>query len=898
MVQVSTRINGINIHIGDEQLKTPSLVRQFVTGLNSYKDYNMQPKTIQDLLPLVEQPSRYLGTEINTIHKDHNQVKLKFLFAFPDLYEIGTSHFGIQILYHILNNEKEVVAERVFAPANDMAAHLKSTGIPLSALESGKSAREFDIIGFSLLYELNYTNILLMLDLAGIPLRSADRDDTHPIVIGGGPCTSNPEPVADFFDALVIGDGESVLLEMVHAWIDWRENGHPDRNILLESWSRITGVYIPSFYSATYNENGFQRLSRRTPTGDTPQTLTVTRAIVDDLDGAPFPDKPVVPFGRPVHDRLRLEVSRGCTRGCRFCQAGMIYRPVRERSMASLLNLSAVSLAATGYEDLSLLSLSTSDYGCIAPLLQRLVAQAQTDRVAVSFPSFRAGTMSAEMMALVKKVRKTGFTIAAEAGSQRLRDVINKNIQEQDIINTVRDAFQLGWQVIKLYFMVGLPTETREDLVAMVELVKELRKIPGPKGRKGKINVSVNTFIPKSHTPFQWSPQLSLAQSKEKIEWLRDRLKMPRVQFKWQKPETSFLEGIWARGDRRLCHLLEVAYRNGCRFDGWSDQFRYDRWLAAFDESAVDIDFYTTRPRQASEPLPWDHIDMRVDTAYLISEWKKSVTGESTPDCRHGDCQTCGVCDFKRIEPKVFSRDEKTTDDPPSGKRRESSGPFYRKLRLFYSKQGDARFFGHLELVNIFLRAIRRAGIPVKYSEGFHPLPKVSFDDPLPLGMASLEESFYIMVPGHISPGEVKDRINPQLTRGLTVFAVQLAPKKNKRAEVRCITYRITLADGAFESHRVAWFHEQPAVVLVKNKKGRAKRIDLKKAVQQINIGSPAQLDLVIRTEPGNNVRPADVLSEVFQLGEQPIKRALVIKSGVIDRINESDNPDPAHKRS
>lgn len=873
-------------------------VWRFVTGLKDYKDYNMQPKTIQDLLPLVEQPSRYLGTEINTIHKDHSKVNLKFLFAFPDLYEIGTSHFGIHILYHILNNEKEVVAERVFAPANDMAAHLKSTGIPLGALESGKPAREFDIIGFSLLYELNYTNMLLMLDLAGIPFRSADRDDTHPIIIGGGPCTSNPEPVADFFDALVIGDGEAVLLEMVRVWMQWRKEGHPDRRVLLQSWSRITGVYIPSFYAATYDENGFQRLSRRNLTGENPQIPRVSRAIVDDLDGAPFPDKPVVPFGRPVHDRLRLEVSRGCTRGCRFCQAGMIYRPVRERSMASLLNLSAVSLATTGYEDLSLLSLSTSDYGCIAPLLQRLMARTQTDRVAVSFPSFRAGTMSAEMMALVKKVRKTGFTIAAEAGSQRLRDVINKNIQERDIINTVRDAFQLGWQVIKLYFMVGLPTETRADLVAMVDLVKELRKIPGPKGRKGKINVSVNTFIPKSHTPFQWSPQLSLAQSKEKIEWLREQLKIPRVQFKWQKPEASFLEGIWARGDRRLSDLLEVAYHNGCRFDGWSDQFQYDRWIDAFDESKIDIDFYTTRARQVNEPLPWDHIDMRVDTAYLISEWNKSATGDSTPDCRHGDCQTCGVCDFKQIEPKVFAWDANTTGDPPRDKKKEPSQPSYRKIRLFYSKQDDARFFGHLELVNIFLRAIRRAGIPVKYSQGFHPMPKVSFDDPLPLGMASLEESFYIMVPGHIAPGDVKDRINSQLTRGLTVFDVQLAPKKNKRAEVRCITYHITLAEGAFEPQRAAWFQEQPSVMLVKNKKGRVKKIDLKIAVQQINIVSPEQLNLVIRNETGKNVRPADVLSEVFQLSEHEIMRAIVLKSEVVDLVNQLDKPDSVHKRS
>ena len=507
----------------------------------------MSIKIIQDILPLVEHPSRYLGSEINTIKKDHSKVNLCVALAFPDLYEIGTSHFGLQILYHILNHHHEIAAERVFAPGADMESHLRSSGIPMMSLESHKPINRFDIIGFSLLYELNYTNILTMLDLAHIPFLTRQRDDSHPFVIAGGPCTCNPEPVADFFDAIVVGDGENVILAMSNAWLAWKARGKSDKKTLLRNWSQIEGVYIPSFFKPKYDENGFETLLP-----EFADYQAVKRTVVDDLDQAAFPDAPIIPYGKPVHDRLRIEVSRGCTRGCRFCQAGMIYRPVRERSLETLLSLSDDCIASTGYEDLSLLSLSTGDYECIFPLMECLMSRYMSRRIAVSLPSLRVGTLTPELMQLVKKVRKTGFTIAPEAGSQRLRKVINKDITQKDIENTVKNAFNLGWQVIKLYFMIGLPTETQDDLQAIVDLVKELRKIKGPKGRKGRLNVSVATFIPKPHTPFQWSSQISLADSKQKIRWLRKNLKVSGVRFKWQNPEVSMLEGLWARGDRRL----------------------------------------------------------------------------------------------------------------------------------------------------------------------------------------------------------------------------------------------------------------------------------------------------------------------------------------------------------
>ena len=431
----------------------------------------MQVFSIQDLLADIEKPSRYLGTELNRVAKDPNKVKLSIALAFPDLYEIGTSHFGIQILYHILNSCEHIAAERVFAPASDMEAAMRDGHVPLCSLENKRPLAHFDIIGFSLLYELNYTNVLNMLDLAGIPLKSCDRKPEDPFIIAGGPCVCNPEPMADFFDAMIFGDGETVIHKLSDQWIQWKEKGSGDKQELLAQWSENEGVYIPQFYQVRYDENGFQQIVKK---GTGPNKIK--RAIEPDLDGSAFPKDPIVPFGRPVHDRLRLEVSRGCSRGCRFCQAGMIYRPVRERSPRRLMEIFEQSLANTGYEDLSLLSLSTGDYTCLAGLMQNLMMRCGQEQVALSLPSVRAGTLTPELMALIKKVRKTGFTIAPEAGSQRLRDVINKNVNYEDVEATVRDAFAMGWQVIKLYFMIGLPTETQEDLDGIVDMVHRLKK--------------------------------------------------------------------------------------------------------------------------------------------------------------------------------------------------------------------------------------------------------------------------------------------------------------------------------------------------------------------------------------------------------------------------------------
>lgn len=829
-------------------------------------------QNLHDILPLVERPSRYLGSEINAIKKDLSKVKLRFALAFPDLYEIGTSHFGLQILYHILNSHADIAAERVFAPGVDMEAYLRSSHLPLFSLESHEPVNHFDILGFSLLYELNYTNILTILELAGIPFRADQRDLSHPMIIAGGPSTCNPEPIAEFFDAVIVGDGEHVIMEISQTWIQWKDSTSRNKDDLMKKWSKIEGVYIPSFFEPQIDPHGLQTLKPRFS-----DYTRVKRAIVADLDHMPFPEKPIVPYGKPVHDRLRIEVSRGCTRGCRFCQAGIIYRPVRERSPEMLMSLADNSIADTGYEDLSLLSLSTGDYECIVPLMQRLMARLASDHVAVSLPSLRAGTLTPQLMKLIKKVRKTGFTIAPEAGSQRLRDVINKNISETEIVETVKDAFNLGWQVIKLYFMIGLPTETHEDLLALVELVNKLRKIKGSNRRRGKINVSVATFIPKPHTPFQWAPQISLTESKERLRWLKHQLKIPGIQFKWQNPEVSLLEGIWARGDRRLSNLLITAYKNGCKLDGWSDNFKFRLWQEAVAEEGMNPDFYTLRKRDIFEPLPWDHIDTQISKEFLQNEWNKSMQAALTEDCRDGDCNNCGVCDFEAIEPRTY-REYRNTESEFLPKV-EDPNLSYKKLTLSYSKLGQAKYYGHLELVNIFLRALKRAGIPVKFSEGFHPKPKVSFDNPLPIGLESQNEKLTMTVPAYIKPQSVSEGLNNKLPDGLLVHHVELAPAQSDIKVSKSSTYHVTLKNGNFDKNKFESFVRRSDFIMeLEDRKGKLKKIDLKDMVLNIELIHSRKLQMRLRSEPGKTMRPPEVLHQIFSLPAGQIKQARIVK--------------------
>ncbi len=830
--------------------------------------------TIDDIRPLVSRPTRYLGSEINTVRKPPGSVKLRFALAFPDLYDIGTSHFGLQILYNILNRDPDIAAERVFTPGLDMASLLRREKIPLFSLETETPLAAFDIIGFSLLYELNYTNVLAMLDLSNIPFRACQRDASYPLVVAGGPCTCNPEPTADFFDAMVVGDGESVILEMARSWIDWSATGGGDKDRLLHAWSKIEGIYIPSFFEASWDASGFQHIKPKTADYD-----SVTRAIVPDLDAALFPDRPIVPFGKPVHDRLRIELARGCTRGCRFCQAGMIYRPVRERSLQNLKTLAEKALAGTGYEDISLLSLSTGDFSCLTLLMKDLIDRHTGDPVAISLPSFRAGTLTPEMMALVKRVRKTGFTIAPEAGSERLRRVINKNISEDEILETVTRAFSLGWRVVKLYFMIGLPTETEEDIEAIVDLTHKIQKKKGIAGRKATINVSVATFIPKPHTPFQWQPQIPVDKARKIIDSLRRRLKRPGIQFKWQNPEMSQLEGLWSRGDRRLADLLEAAYQMGCQFDGWSDTFEYDKWMAACRSSGIDTDFFIDRIRDFDEPLPWDSINCRINKAFLREEGEKALKEESTADCRIDDCNGCGVCDFELIRPRQAVEKTEWTEKGDTKEKRVNESTVENRLRMRYSKLKSAKYFGHLELINIFVRSLRRAGVKMKYSRGFHPKPKISFHEAIPVGIESHCEEFYLTVQQEFDCESMVSAINQELPEGLRILDCHCVPQDAGPTDQPFRFYHISRSEGVFDVRLLDAFAAADVHWLKRRtQKGRTLDIDLKQAVCSIRRGEPNRLTLCLAHQPGKTVRPGEAVQSIFGLSQEAANRLKIVK--------------------
>jgi radical SAM family uncharacterized protein/radical SAM-linked protein len=826
---------------------------------------------LQEILPLVQHPSHYLGTEVNALRKEPEKIRLRFALAFPDLYEVGMSHVGIQILYHILNARQAIAAERVFAPGVDLEARLRAGRIPLCSLESGIPLSDFDIVGFSLLYELNFTNILTMLDLSGIPFYARDRDESLPFVIAGGPCTFNPEPLCDFFDAMVVGDGELAVLELADAWLAWKDSG-AEREALLKTWSGVQGVYVPSFFRPDTDSKGLQVV-----TPQFPEYRTVRKALVSDLNLVPFPARPVIPFGKPIHDRLSLEVCRGCTRGCRFCQAGMIYRPVRERAPGEILSLAEEALANTGYEEISLLSLSTGDYSAIQVLVEGLMSRLAPERIAVSLPSLRVGSLTADLMKQIKRVRKTGLTVAPEAGSDRLRQVINKNVTEEALEQTVRNAFRLGWQLIKLYFMIGLPTETEADLEAIIALAKRLRQICPPRGKKGRITVSVSTFIPKAHTPFQWCPQISLEESTDKIHMLRGKLKGSGIRLKWQNPEMSLLEGLWARGDRRLSRLLVGAYHAGCRFDGWSDHFQYRQWLEAIEACAVDVDSYTTRLRDLSEPLPWDHIDCGVSKDFQEREWEKALEGSETLDCRDGECGLCGVCDLKTIKPVSFHAQGglKVADRPDSS----PQNVVYKKLQVSYAKRGQARYFGHLELVKIFIRAFRRARIPLRFSEGFRPAPKVSFESALPVGTESLEERFVVEVPLNVATGKVVERANQELPKGLTITACNKAHRRSPGLAPKVVHYTATLKRGIFSEAKLRNFLKKKAWPLTKrNRKGQPKTIDLRPLVKKLRLLSTTTADMILEDQAGQSIRPTDVLGDIFDLPEESLKLVNILK--------------------
>jgi radical SAM family uncharacterized protein/radical SAM-linked protein len=786
--------------------------------------YGSLRPALDPLLPTVEKPGRYVGIERNVTRKDLASATVTLALAFPDTYEIGMSHTGLKILYEIVNRRAEFACERVYAPWVDLEAKMRETGIPLFTVESFAPAADFDVLGFSLQAELNYSNIVNMLDLAGLPVWQRDRRESDPIVLGGGPCTANPEPIADFFDAFLIGDAEEALTRFLEEYAKGRGEGFPRRELLAKLAS-IEGIYVPSFYDVAYDEKGrIAAITRNDPR--VPERAK--RTWVPVLKPEYYPEKPMVPSVEIVQDRLGLEVMRGCTQGCRFCQAGYWYRPVRELDPGDVADMTKKFIAESGWSEVGLLSLSTADYSQIEPLVKCLAPQLSDRRVSISLPSLRAEAFSVGLADAVSEVRKSGFTFAPETGSDRLRRVINKTFTNADMVAAADVAFARGWDLIKVYTMIGLPTETQSDLDELVVLVKDILSQGGKYGRK-QVNVSVGSFVPKSWTPFQWEPFDGRETLERKLAYLKEKFRFVRgARMKWHEPREAEIECTLSRGDRRMARVLHAAWKSGVKFDGWTEHFRYDLWMKAFDAAGVPKESYL-RAYDIDEVMPWDVLDASITKRFLQIELIKAKKEWRTEDCKWGHCYACGVpgngedtvlakampSDSLRSHlglPAARSarRDlrsrpalSEARGDPSrtpaegegEGPGRGASGAAYRQKampdlpaavrvrggqggavfrhRIVFEKTGDARLLSHRNTMDVLERAIRAAGLPARYSEGFNPHMKLSMGPALPLGLESRHEVFDVE---GVAPfgSDAARAINEKLPPGIAV--VDLRP--------------------------------------------------------------------------------------------------------------------------